>query len=154
MKNIFDKAISDEVVSRIERLTPETRPQWGKMDAAQMLAHCNRIYEMAYDTHYDTKHPPPNAFVRLLLRTFLKKVVVGEGKYRRNSRTAPAFLVSNEVDFMNEKARTIAYMNTTQALGSAHFNGKNSPSFGPLTAREWSNLFYKHIDHHLEQFGV
>ena len=154
MKNIFDKAVSDEVIARIEKLTPAMQPQWGKMDSAQMLAHCNRIYEMVYDADYDTKHPPPNAFVRLMLRTFLKNTVVGEGKYRRNSRTAPAFLVTNEMDFKKEKDRTIDYVNKTQALGGAHFNGKNSPSFGPLTTTEWSNLFYKHIDHHLEQFGV
>ena len=41
-----------------------------------------------------------------------------------------------------------------QQLLSDYFNGKESHSFGILTVTEWNNSFYKHLDHHLNQFGV
>ena len=150
MKNIFDKAISEELISRINTLTPETTPQWGKMSVDQMLAHCCVMYEMAYDNI----HPKATGLKRILLKAFVKKPVVNEKPYPRNSRTAPQFLITNKRVFEKEKDRLIAYIKKTQELGANHFNGKEYNSFGVLTATEWNNMFYKHLDHHLSQFGV
>ena len=44
--------------------------------------------------------------------------------------------------------------NKTQQLGETSIDGKESHSFGVLTAQEWSTMFIKHLDHHLSQFGV
>ena len=41
MKNIFEQAVTDEVIARIDNLTSKTQPVWGKMNVAQMLAHCS-----------------------------------------------------------------------------------------------------------------
>ena len=72
----------------------------------------------------------------------------------KNSRTAPAFLITDTKDFEAEKKRLINYIKKTQELGEAHFDNKESHSFGNLSKTEWNNMFYKHIDHHLTQFGV
>lgn len=154
MENIFSRSVSDLAIARINRLQADTAPKWGKMNVGQMLAHCNCIYEMVYDPEYAKRHPPPNAFVRTLLKLFLKPVVVGPKPYKRNSRTAPEFLITDERDFTEERERMIAYINRTQELGAAYFEGKHSPSFGALTSAEWNVLFHKHLDHHLRQFGV
>jgi hypothetical protein len=45
-------------------------------------------------------------------------------------------------------------MKKTQGLGEAHFDGKDSHSFGNLSKSQWNTMFYKHLDHHLTQFGV
>jgi len=150
MKNIFTKEVSDEVVARVNSLTSETQPQWGKMNVAQMLAHCS----VAYEGVYTDKHPKPNAFTKFMLKLFVKKAVVSEKPYPKNSRTAPQFLITDERVFEEEKEKIIDYINKTQELGAAHFDGKESHSLGKLTINEWNNLFYKHIDHHLNQFGV
>jgi hypothetical protein len=84
----------------------------------------------------------------------VKNGVINEKPYPKNSRTAPAFIIADERKFEEEKARLIGYLQKTCALGSAGFEGKESLSFGKLSAPEWSNLFYKHLDHHLRQFGV
>ena len=120
------------------------------MSVDQMLAHCNVTYEMAYTD----KHPKPGAFKKFLLKLFVKNAVINEKPYPKNSRTAPQFLVKGDKDFQAEKKRLVDYLNKTQELGAAHFEGKESHSFGPLTSSEWSNLFAKHLEHHLEQFGV
>ncbi|MCR9064352.1 MAG: DUF1569 domain-containing protein [Cytophagales bacterium] len=150
MKNIFQKTISDEVISRINSLSPKTTPEWGKMNVAQMLAHCCVTYEMLYED----KHPKPNFFMKLMLKAFVKNAVVGPMPYPRNSRTAPAFLITDERDFEKEKARLIGYIERTQQLGEEYFDGKESHSFGKLSKEEWNTMFYKHLDHHLTQFGV
>ena len=150
MKNIFDPKVTEEVIQRINALTATTTPKWGKMNVAQMLAHCNVPYEMVYTD----KHPKPNSFVKFMLKLFVKPTVVNEKPYKRNSRTAPAFIIADERDFEIEKNRLIAYLKKTQKLGQEHFDQKESHSFGKLNITEWNNLFYKHLNHHLEQFGV
>ena len=76
------------------------------------------------------------------------------GPYKKNAQTAPYFIIADDRDFEEEKARLIGYIQRTQALGQAHFEGKRSHSFGVLSAQEWNTMFYKHLDHHLIQFGV
>ncbi|RCR71460.1 DUF1569 domain-containing protein [Larkinella punicea] len=148
--NIFTTAVSEKVVQRINQLKPDTQPLWGKMTVAQMLAHCNVTYEMTYEN----QHPRPNFLMKFILKTFVKKAVTGPAPYQRNSQTAPAFLIKDARDFEAERNRLIAYLSKTQQLGENHFDNKESHSFGNLSKDEWNTMFYKHLDHHLGQFGV
>lgn len=150
MKNIFDITVSDGVINRINSLSPNSERKWGKMTVDQMLAHCNFIYELVYDNN----SPKPKGFKKWLLKTFVKNIVVSEKPYKKNGRTAPEFLVTNERDFKKEKDRLTSYILKTQELGGDYFDNKENHSFGNLTKTEWSNMFYKHLDHHLNQFGV
>jgi hypothetical protein len=150
MTNIFQEAGTATFISRIQNLTPESQPQWGKMSVAQMLAHCNVTYEMIYDN----KHPKPNAFTRFLLKAFVKNTIVGEKPFKRNLHTAPAFIIKDEKQFEAEKSRLINYITKTQQLGESYFDGKESHSFGQLNKSQWNTMMSKHLDHHLTQFGV
>jgi len=150
MENIFDRNIADNVIKRINKLTHESKANWGTMSVDKMLAHCNVTYELVYDV----KHPKATGLKKFMLKLFVKAVVVGEKPYKNNGRTAPEFIISINKDFEKEKKRLVDYINKTQELGVAHFEGKESHSFGVLTSKEWSNMFYKHLDHHLKQFGV
>lgn len=150
MKDIFTKDVADEIVARINQLTPTTTPNWGKMTVDQMFAHCNVTYEMAYTN----KYKKPNALMKFMLKTFVKKAVVSEKPYKKNIGTAPQFKMVGKKDYDKEKTRLVNYVLKTQELGSEKFEGKESHSFGKLTAKEWNNMFYKHLDHHLTQFGV
>ena len=122
----------------------------GKMNVDQMLAHCNVAYDMSFTDQY----PKPNLFVKQLLKMFVKPTTCGEKPYKKNGKTAPQFIIKDKRDFELEKQKLINYLNKTRNLGAAHFEGLESHSFGKLSSREWSNLFYKHLDHHLTQFGV
>lgn len=150
LPNVFTREVSDRLIERINLLTPDTRPLWGKMDVAQMLAHCNVTYELVYED----KHPKPNFFIGIILKLFVKKKVVDETPYKHSSPTAPAFIIKGNKDFEAEKSRLANYIKKTQQLGEAHFDNKKSNSFGELNKDEWNNMFYKHLDHHLSQFGV
>jgi len=150
MKNIFSKEITDEIIARKEKLTATSQPNWGKMSVSQMLAHCSVSYEMVYTN----KHRKPNAIVRFILKMFVKNIVVSEKPYSKNGKTAPQFIMNEDKNFDVEKKRLIDFIVKTQELGEAYFEGKESHSFGKLTAIEWNNSFYKHLDHHLNQFGL
>lgn len=150
LPDIFCKAVSREVINRIEKLDSLTQPIWGKMNVAQMLAHCCVSYEYVYENRYK----PPGFLMKLILKNMVKNTVVNETAYKRNNRTAPDFLITDERDFQIEKERLIAYIEKTQELGKSYFKDRESHSFGKLTCTEWNNMFYKHLDHHLTQFGV
>lgn len=150
MKNIFDKVVSEELVARINELNTETAPLWGTMNVSQMLAHCCVSYEFVYEDI----HKRPNAVMRFILQLMVKPGVVSDKPYPKNSRTAPVFVKDSTYDFESEKNRLIGYIRKTQELGTSHFEGLDYHSFGKMTAVEFSNCFYKHLNHHLQQFGV
>lgn len=150
MTNIFKANDVAALVTRINKLTPETTPLWGKMSVSQMLAHVNVSYELAYDN----KHNKPGPIMKWILKTFVKEAVVGPKPYKKGSPTAKAFLITGDRNFDQEKARLIDYLHKTQQLGEQHFNGKESHSFGALSSSEWNVMFAKHLEHHLAQFGV
>ncbi len=150
LPNIFDQKVAEGVIGRINKLTPATQPKWGKMTVGQMLAHCCVTYEMVYEN----KHAAPKGLLKFMLKTFVKNAVVSEKPYKHNSRTGPAFLMTTEKEFNTEKERLINYIKKTQQLGESHFDNKESLSFDKLSKTEWNNMFYKHLDHHLSQFGV
>jgi hypothetical protein len=150
VKNAFNQNDTAEFIQRVEKLSSKSQPNWGKMDVVKMLAHCNVTYEKIYDDI----HPKPNALKKLLLKMFVKNVVISENTYKKNGQTAPEFIIKNSRDFETEKKRLIEYIAKTQKLGESHFDGKESHSFGILKKQEWSNMLTKHLDHHLTQFAV
>jgi uncharacterized protein DUF1569 len=150
MTNLFEPDGLQQSLERINKLTPTTTAQWGKMNVAQMLAHCN----VAYDMVYTEKYPKAGAIKKFLLKTFVKPSVVGPKPYPKNSRTGPDFIIADERNFETEKNLLIDNLKKTQELGTAYFDNRESLSMGPLTAEEWNVSFSKHLDHHLTQFGV
>jgi len=150
--NLFNASECNKAVARINNLTIETQPQWGKMNVAQMLAHCAVPY--AYEFESEKYGEPATGFKRFMMRALLKSTIAGKRPYKKNSRTAPDFLITDEREFETEKARLIGYIGKVQNLGAEHFHGKITQSIGPLSSKEWNVMFAKHLDHHLTQFGV
>ncbi|MDQ0594922.1 hypothetical protein QFZ37_003291 [Chryseobacterium ginsenosidimutans] len=151
MENVFDAKDAQNYIDRINNLTPETQGLWGKMAVDQMLAHCNVSYEMVYEPE---KHKKPGSIAKFILKSFVKPKVVGEKAYSQNGPTAPQFIVSDRKNFEEEKKRLVGFIQKTQQLGASAFDGKESFSFGKLKSQEWNNMFAKHLNHHLAQFGV
>ena len=148
--DLFTTSALDSAIARITALNPDSQPRWGRMSVSQMLAHVNVAYEMVYTP----RHARPNPVLRMLLRLFVKRGVVGPAPYRQNTPTAPAFRISDPRDFAAERDRLVGYLRQVADEGRARFEGRESLSFGPLRAEEWNVLFAKHLDHHLRQFGV
>lgn len=150
LPSTFDHKTTQQHLQRLGKLTNATTPQWGKMNAAQMLAHLNVTYDLAYER----KKMDTNFFTKLMLKLIVKGIVTGEKSYPRNSRTGAEFIIADERDFEKEKAIFISNVKDTETKGVAYFEGRNNQAFGQLTAQQWSNQFYKHIEHHFEQFSL
>jgi len=150
LPNIYQQETTNAILGRLEKLTTQTAPQWGKMNAAQMLAHLNVAYDID-NGKIETNTP---ALVKFMLRLFLKPILVNEKPYKSNSRTAPAFLINSVKDFELEKQKLITNIKETQSKGVSFYEGRESASVGKLTAIEWNNMYYKHINHHFTQFGI
>ena len=140
--SIYLQETTDSLSVRISALTNETPALWGKMDVAQMLAHCNVTYEYLYTD----KHPKPNFLIKLILKLFVKGKVVGDKlEYAKNSPTAPEFKMSDKKSFEKERDLLIQNILRTQELGEAYFDNRESHSFGVLTKNEWNNMFFYSI---------
>ena len=150
LRSTFDQKTTQQHIQRLDKLTSATVPQWGKMNAAQMLAHLNVTYDLAYGR----KKMNTNFFTTLMLKLIVKGIVTNEKQYPRNSRTGAEFMITDQRDFEKEKAILISNIKDTETKGVAYFEGRNNQAFGQLTAQQWSNQFYKHIEHHFEQFSL
>jgi len=147
MKTIFDPASKKEIEERLNKLTSQTKPQWGKMNAAQMLTHCG--WGLQVPAGDFTIKP---TFIRFIGR-FFKNMAINDKPFTKNSPTAAELYVKDERDFDKEKKNFLAAFSKISAGESAVKVFRNA-FFGPLTAAEWGLFLYKHTDHHFRQFGV
>jgi hypothetical protein len=149
-RSLFQAQRVDEIKGRLQQLKPDSARQFGKMTPAQMLAHCSAGMEMAAG-----EIRPPRALVGRIIGPAIKRVAFrDEEPMRRNSPTAKELLVAGERDFAGERERLSSLIDRFAAAGPSGCTEHPHAFFGPLTADEWAILMYKHLDHHLRQFGA
>lgn len=149
MKNLFEPSTVTEIKSRLERLRPDSQRHWGAMDASQMLAHCAGWMEMAAGLNN-----PPRVFAGRIFGKMAKKSVLGEGTIRRNMPTEKSLVIRGKKDFAMERERLLDWVDRFSAGGPEQCTTHPHCFFGHMTPAEWALMGYKHLDHHLRQFGV
>ena len=149
MKNLFQRDAVDEVISRIDTLRPATQRQWGKMDVAQMMAHCSAAMDMA-----SGRLDLPRLFIGRILGPFVKPIYWNEKPFSRNNPTDRKLEVSDQRDFLREQESLKVKIQQFHEGGEAKCARHPHPFFGDLTPEQWSRGMYKHLDHHLRQFGA
>ncbi len=151
MKNLFDAAVAHQVKTRLEQLGPQSERHWGKMTAAQMLAHCSVSMQWAVGEVAPERLALP---ARLMGRLVKPLVFRGEAPMRKNTPTAKSLIVAGERDFGRERDRLSGLIDRFAAGGAAGCTTNPHSFFAKMTPEEWAILMYKHLDHHLRQFGV
>ena len=150
MKNLFDPARVEEVKQRIACLQPDSERQWGKMNAPQAVEHCSRGLELALGERL-----PPRMLLGRILGRVIKPMVFGNDEpMRRNTPTVKGLAIQDERDLANERTRLYGMIDRFVAAGPKGCTTHPHSFFGTLTPGEWAILMYKHLDHHLRQFGV
>ncbi|NHF58259.1 DUF1569 domain-containing protein [Flavobacteriaceae bacterium TP-CH-4] len=147
MKSLFDESVYSEVLARIDNLDENSKRQWGKMTVGQMVWHCQFPLAIA------VKNKKPKTNGNLLAKLFFKNSLYNDKPFRKNLPTSPALKAREEKDFKVELAKlrqlVIDFHNTrNRKTWNPH------PMFGTFTPEQWGQLEYKHLDHHLRQFGV
>jgi len=149
MKNLFQQEAVDEVLSRLDRLRPASPRQWGRMDAGQMMAHCSAALDMA-----SGRLNPPRIFIGRLIGPFVKPIYTNDKPFSKNNPTDKKLVVSDQRDFLHEQEQLKQKIRQFHEGGEAQCTRHPHPFFGALTPQDWSRGMYKHLDHHLRQFGA
>jgi len=146
VKNLFDTTVKQDIIKRIGTLTPQNQAVWGKMNVTQMLAHCQMPLGVATG-----KHKLKRNFFLSLIGPMFKKKLYDEVPFKHSLPTDKSFIITNPQDFEKEKQNLIDMVNS---FSENSMSGEPHPFFGKLTKEEWSKGTWKHLDHHLQQFGA
>ena len=149
MQNLFDAAVYNQIIERLNKLSPSTAAQWGKMNVAQMMAHCKGPFKIAL-----SEKKLPRMFLGVLIGWMIKPKLYNDTPYKEGLPTAPDFIVKDERDFNKEKQELITLISSFQKAGPSGITKFPHPMFGKFTPEQWGKSLYKHLDHHLRQFGV
>jgi hypothetical protein len=149
MKSIFSAADNQEIVYRIQRLGPNSRAEWGKMTVGQMLVHTQRPLRVAFG-----ELKLKRTLIGYLFGNLARKQLASPVPFKKNLPTDGNFIVKTRSDFDLEKKKLTALVQDFVKVGVNGLTKEPHPFFGKLTTEEWDTLTWKHLDHHLRQFGV
>lgn len=149
MKTLFAADATQELIERLEQLTPDHQPVWGKMNPAQMMAHCNATMEVARGQKHLKR-----GLLSYTLGSLLKKQFYNDVPVKKNNPTHPTFIKTEQHVLDEERVQLIAHVRAFQEGGVEKCTDQPHGFFGKITKEQWGLGMYKHLDHHLKQFGV
>jgi len=149
MQNLFDRDIYEKMALRLDALGPESQRRWGKMNVAQMLAHCKEAFKIPL-----SDHKMPRSILGLLFGWMIKAKLYNDDPWKKNLPTAPNFIIKDERDFEKEKQQLTKLIDRFYQGGPEKVGRFPHPMFGSFTPEQWGQCMYKHLDHHFMQFGV
>ncbi|WP_291869178.1 DUF1569 domain-containing protein [Maribacter sp.] len=147
MQSLFNEKTYTETLDRIRNLNSNSERLWGKMSVGQMLWHCQYPLKIAIKNKESKKRG--NFFIRL----FIKKSMYNDKAWRKSLPTAPALKTKEEKEMEVEAEKLKLLITEFHALNKRK-KWYPHPIFGVLTHEQWGKMQYKHLDHHLKQFGV
>ena len=96
----------------------------------------------------------PRMFMGLMMSWMFKSKLYNDAPWKKNLPTAPNFLIKDQRDFDTEKKELTGLINQFHTAGYGNVGKFPHPFFGTFTQEQWGKSMYKHLDHHLTQFGV
>lgn len=147
-ESLFEPRGLAAMLARVDALRHDSARQWGKMDVAQMLAHCQQPLRVALG-----ELPLRRGLLAILFGRLAKRMLLSPKPWKNGMATAPEFQVTDARDFAKEKAALHALVDRFGRGGPAGLTKQPHPFFGPLSVDEWQALQWRHLDHHLRQFG-
>jgi hypothetical protein len=147
VKSLSDARARVELLERLERLTPDATPRWGRMTAPQMVAHLADWMLMASG---ELKTAARSGVLRY---PPFKQLAIYWLPFPRNVQTSPELLARKPSEWWAEQASVRERVQSFERL-YAESPWPEHPVFGRMTPRAWSVFAYRHMDHHLRQFGI
>ena len=147
MKSIFEKDTYNDVLQRINNIGENTTPEWGEMNAGQMFSHTKIPFEIVLEKR------PPVGKPNFLMKLIFKKMMYNDKLFKKNMPTPKRFQISSDKDFNIERQDLIESINDMYNKREKT-DWPDHPMFGKFTANQTGQMMFKHLDHHLRQFGV
>ena len=149
MQNIFHAGVADQIIDRLSRLQPNSKALWGKMNVGQMLSHCQAPMEVAVGNRKSKRSVLGFLFGRIAIQRLMK-----DTSFRKNLPTDKSFIRTGEHNFYQEREKLQSLIKQFAKADQLAIASKTHPFFGKMTVEEWGQLIWKHLDHHLQQFGA
>ncbi len=148
MNDLYNKEVNRIIIERIRKISSDSKAQWGKMDAAGMLFHCRQPLRVCFGEIILKR-----TLLGILFGKIAKKQVLDGKPIKKGLPTDKNFKPKDNHDLETEKEALIKIVGRFAADGPEAISKEPHPFFGLLTPEEWSILTWKHLDHHLTQFG-
>lgn len=150
MQTLFDRKAHQEILTRIDQLNAHTKPEWGKMDVAQMVKHCQMPLLIANGKMVLTEK---TGFLKKIAFKLYKPMMFNDKLWPKNIATPKDFGVTDTQVFEIERDRLKTIIDEFHSK-AFNMHWPKHPYFGNFTTDQWGRMQYKHLDHHLRQFGV
>lgn len=147
MATIFDFAPRSGLLARIDRLNASAQPRWGRMNVGQMVVHCDLQVKLALgELPASPMKTPVGHFPLKHLALYLLPTPKGVP-------TMPEIRDPLTGDWEQDRASLKASIGRVAVIDPRQ-PWPRHPAFNALSGNQWGLLIYKHLDHHLKQFGV
>ncbi len=150
MESLFKQEGAQSYVDRINLLSPQSKAVWGTMNVGQMLHHCQIPLQIATDQ----LAPKVNPVIKFLFGKSAKKSLLSKEPFKRGLPTLAEAKIKDDRNFEVEQKKLIELINSFHQKGPNGITKKDHPFFGGLSPADWDHMQSKHLDHHLQQFGV
>lgn len=150
MKSLFNTSDNQEMIARLNSLTPASQAKWGKMNVTQMFGHCQEAISLAFGDVQLKQN-----LIGILFGPIARVLIINSNRpFQKNLPTDRSFIINDEREFEKERKRLITTVQKFPKVGSGELSKHKHPFFGNLKKAEWDKLTWKHLDHHLRQFGA
>lgn len=150
MKTLFDKMTNDIIISRMEKLKPSSKAEWGNMDAAKMLAHL----DLSFQANFGEIVLKRDLLLSSIFKPLARKILLGEKPFWKNMPTDKKLIPKEPIDFYTEQQKVIEMIRKYVTSGPEIISKNKHNILGKITPEQSAFISYKHLDHHLRQFGI
>lgn len=151
-KSLSNPECRQELLSRLEKIHPDTRQVWGKMSAAQMICHLNDCF-LGVMGDKAMEIPGGHSFWPLLKWLTLYAPM----RWPKGVPTRPEFdqQGGGGTPPAQFQADMLALLSTMERFAGQprSFEFRPHPLFRRMSEADWMRWGYLHVDHHLRQFG-
>lgn len=145
--DLFKDEDLKKVLARINMLNDNSVSRWGSLSREQMMVHCTKVLEVAINPY------EKQLFIGKLFGAYVVKKILKNKEMKKGIKSSKVLFEEFPKSLEEEKERLISTFIQFHEKGPEFYENKLHPFFGRLTAKQWNELTYKHLNHHLSQFG-
>lgn len=150
MKVLFDPDVRATLEARVRALGPDSQRKWGKMSPHQAICHLSDAFRFALGEKAAAART--NVFSPMMRVVALYLPLQWPHGVKTMPEVEQGIGGTPPADFERDKAELLALIERFCANRDQE-RWPDHPMFGRMSTQDWSSWGYRHLDHHLRQFG-
>ena len=135
------------LVSRLDRLTPQNQRHWGEMEISKLLPHLGGALRMALGD-IETSHGKG-----LMATALMRWLIIHVLPWPKGAQSPPEGFTTVPSSWDEDRGKLLELIERFATASPDQLPGHN-PVFGRIKPDDWDMLQFRHLDHHLTQWGV